>query len=310
LRKEIEEEALREAYLRRGLSIEKCAKLFDSSTNKIWRLLRKYGIQTRRKGAFTKFSKIPEDALRRAYLEEKRTLQECGELFGASATVIRKALKFHGLPVRKGGPIKEKNYPKRRRKELPGLAELWEEGYGVRDIAFLLDARETLVRKRLKQLGLWKPKRKPTRFINWNERCTRCGILFDCELFSKTEEGVCASCEREIDARGRNFEENSKNLLEKDSLERDSLSFSPLQLLAMWKELLSGLSKEEAEKERKEWLDAIRKKLSQGERRLLKRIQKRLKIKGLGKVSTLELIAQLGILFEEFDYEGREGFSF
>jgi hypothetical protein len=303
LKKEIEEEALREAYLGQGLSIEGCAKLFDCSTNKIWRLLRKYGIQTRSKDSFTKYAKIPEDALRRAYLEEKRTLKECGELFGASAKVVGKALKFYGIPVRVGGPIKGKNYPERKKKELFGLEELWEEGYGVRDIAFLLGADETLVRKRLKSLGKWLPNRKPTRKINWGERCTRCGILFDCELFSKTEKGICFFCEMEMMKGEEKKARSGKRRAESENTQSgEEETFSPLELLAKWKGFLSSLPREEAEKKRKELLDAIRAKLSLAERRFLKRIQKQLKIRGLGKVSTLELVAQLGILFEEFDY--------
>jgi len=292
----IREEALREAYLERGLSIEECAKLFDCSTFTIWRLLKKFGIQTRRKDTFTKFSKIPEAPLRRAYLEEKKTLRECGELFGTSASVISKALKFYGIPVRVGGPIKGKNYP-RRTIRLPGLEDLWKEGYRVRDIAFLLGADEALVRKRLKLLGLWLPNRKPSRFVDWGERCQRCGILFDNESFSKTEKGVCEACEREMNAK--------KEILKRQrgSPESgDEKELSPLQLLEKWKELLSGLPKEEAGKLKTEWLSSVREKLNQAERRLLRRIQKRLKIKGLGKVSTLELVAFLGILFEEFDY--------
>jgi len=294
-------DALSEAYLGRSLSIEECAKLFGCSTYSIWRLLRKYGIPTRGKDTFTKFSKIPEEALRRAYLEEKKTLRECGELFGTSAAVISKALKFYGIPVRVGGPIKGKDYPRRRKIELSGLEELWEEGYGVRDIAFLLGADEALVRKRLKQLGLWIPKRKPKAFVSWGEKCPRCQILFDSGSFSKTKKGVCEACEREM---------NTKEILQRRGASpesRDEKELSPLQLLEKWKELLSDLPKDEAGKLKTEWLSSMREKLSQGERRLLGRIQKRLKIKGLGKVSTLELVTQLGILFEEYDYKGSSG---
>jgi len=306
----ISEVALREAYLKQGLSIEKCAKLFNCSTYTVWRLLGKHGIQTRRRDSFMKYKKIPETRLRKAYLEERKTLKECGEIFGASAAVISKALRFYGIPVRKGGPLKGKEYT-RRGINLPGLAELWEEGYSVKDIAFLLDAGETLVRKRLKSLGLWKPKRKPTRKINWGERCTRCGILFDCELFSKTEKGICFFCEMEMMKREERNARSGKLRVESGKAKsEEEETFSPLELLAKWKGFLSSLPREEAEKERKELLDAIRAKLSIAERRFLKRIQKQLKIKGLGKVSTLELVAQLGILFEEFDYAGREGFSF
>jgi len=300
----IPEEALRKAYLLDRLSIAKCAERFGCSENKIWRLLRKYRIQTRGRESFKKFLKIPKTALRKAYLGEKKTLRECGELFGTSATVIGKALRFYGIPVRKGGPIQGRNYLRRKKIELPGLAELLEEGYGVRDIAFLLGADETLVRKRLKSLGLFVPKRKPTRFIDWGERCPRCGILFDSELFSKAASGVCAACESEM------ISENEKKIQgkeEKKLREEDFLPLSPLELLKTWRELLSKLPPAEAEKLRKEWLDATRKKLEPAERGLLSKIQRRLKIKGLGKVSTLLLVAQLGILFIEFDYKGRGG---
>jgi len=295
----IAKDALSEAYSFRGLSIEECAKLFNCSTYTVWRLLRKFGIKTRTRDSFTKYKKIPETRLRKAYLEERKTLQECGKLFGTSATVIGKALKFYGIPIRKAGPIRGKNYPGRRKIKLHGLEELWEEGYGVRDIAFLLGADEALVRKRLKSLGLWKPNRRPFSFINWGERCTRCGILFDSEFFSKTEKGVCFACEKEMNAQ-EEIHQSEKKRPEKQR--KSSSTLSPLQLLEKWKEFLSNLPPVEAEKHRKEWLEAIRAKLDQEEKKLLKETKKQLKIKGLGKVSVLLLVAQLGILFEEFDH--------
>jgi len=133
--------------------------------------------------------------------------------------------------------------------------------------------------------------------VNWGERCSRCGILFDSGSFLKAASGVCEACEREMIAEKEIFQGQEGNP-KSGNEER----FSPLQLLEKWKELLSSLPPYEVQKLRKEWLDATRARLNRKERRLLNKIQKRLKIKGLGKVSVLLLVAQLGILFEEFDY--------
>jgi hypothetical protein len=299
----IGEAALREAYLGRKLSIAKCAKLFGCAEGTIWKLLKKYGVQARDKDAFTKFSKIPEAALRRAYLEEKRTLRECGEIFGVSATTVRKALRLFDIPVRKGGPIKERKYPRSSKVELSGLGEpleeLWAEGYGTRDIAFQLGVSEAIVRKQLKRRGLWIPYRKPSVWVDWGERCQRCGILFDGERFRKVAGDVCGECEREL------------NVLREKAIDRDPGTkveepSSPFQVLKRWRELLSKLSPVEARKVRKEWLDATRAELGPEERRLLDEARRQLAIRGLGDASILSLIAQIGILLLEFDHKGEK----
>jgi len=316
----IPEDALRDAYLAKGLSIAACAKLFNCSSGAIWNHLKKYDIETRTREAFTKFSKIPEEALRRAYCEEKKTLRECAEDFGVNLATLRKALRYYNIPVRKGGWIPGKSYPKLKRTglELPGLDELWEQGYGVRDIAFLLSASEDTVRRRLKRRGLFEPHRKPRIRLDWGGRCPRCGILFDEESFKRTGNGLCQACEEEVtqsritqiiregkpsmDAFEQIIEgktkTNGKIEYSSDELDNKEL-LSPRQVLERWRDTLLRYPPAVAGKHRKDWLSRINAQLTDGEKKLLNRLERKLAIKGLGAVLTLSLIAQIGILFLE-----------
>jgi len=304
----IPEDALRKAYLDDGLSIANCAERFGCSRGAIWNHLKRYGISTRSRQAFSKFQSIPEAPLRKAYIEEKQTLGECAKLFGVSIGTLRKALRYYEIPVRKGGWIKGKDYPPhaRRELELPGLEALWEQGYGIKDIAFLLSASEGTIRERLKHLGIWEPRRRPTARLEWGPRCSRCGILFDSGMFSKAEGGICQECEKEMDALKGINRENTANseIPENDETEA---SLSPLKLLETWKGALSQFSPSEAGKLRREWLEAVRAQLTEDkEKKLLKELQRRLSMKGSGRDSTLLLIAQIGIFFLHWDYTGKK----
>lgn len=110
---EIAEEELYELYVEAGLSTVDIAEKFDCHNSTISDRLAEYGIKARGPN-HGRSLQIPEDELRRLYVEEERTTYELGEYYNCDPTVIERRLRWYGIE---------------ERHTLPGDND-WEEPYG------------------------------------------------------------------------------------------------------------------------------------------------------------------------------------
>lgn len=138
-----------ERLWREGSGVQKIARTVGTRNNTISRVLSDRGIQARFGGQNRRFKGSQVETLAAEY-RAGATLNELASRYGGSATVVRNALRRHGVQIRNKGNHKQYWPPER----VAWLREQYEAGWSNTDIARELGLAPRTVGNQLRQLGI------------------------------------------------------------------------------------------------------------------------------------------------------------
>lgn len=148
---QVDKSELERLYVTQGLTIKEISRLYKVSLYTVHRLLKKFGIVTRRRGPRGPYGRVPpESELRKLYSDQKLSLRQVGKSYGVSYVTVHKWMSRYNIERRPScGRPRKVDLPK---EELSRL--LYVEKRTVKQIAEILNVSDPTIRGRIKEYGM------------------------------------------------------------------------------------------------------------------------------------------------------------
>lgn len=144
---DITKDELVSKYVDEGLSISECAGYFDCSTSPIEDRLRRFDIPIRSRG--NQPLDLPENELRRLYVEEGNSTNEIAERFDCHPSTIGKRLIEYGIPTSGANHGHSVTIPEEELRQL-----YVEESLTTYELADRFNCDPTVIERRLHWFGI------------------------------------------------------------------------------------------------------------------------------------------------------------
>lgn len=126
-------DVLRYLHHEEKLSLKEMGERLDRSHSTILHWMKKHDIP--RRSANRKRYTIPEDELRRLYVDERKSAYECAEEFGCTPPIIRARLQENDIPIRRGNDARRATYGRSVPLRIDKGYYRWSDGYSGEEVA-------------------------------------------------------------------------------------------------------------------------------------------------------------------------------